>query len=707
MSKPSNVTDKTVFSRAFLIYAMSGVFAIAIIWQLFSIQFSQGEELRKKALNLAVKYIDIKARRGNILADDGSLLATSVPRFDLYIDLSPKTIVDPLFSDSVKALSQKLSGFFKDKTAQQYEQLLKSEREKNNRYLRIGRNLGYFEMKEVSGFPIFNQGRNRGGLIIEQNDRREMPFNLLAKRTIGFIRDEYWVGVEGAYDSLLRGTDGKRLMKRVSGQNWIPVDDKADIMPEDGKDIVTTIDIHLQDVAESALYSHLEKHEAHHGCAVLMEVKTGEIKAIANLQRMPDGSYAEAYNFAIGESYEPGSTFKLMSMMVALEDGKVSLDDMVHTGNGKLKFGKQTMTDSHEGGYGTITLRQAFELSSNIGISSTMVKVYGAHPDQFINGLYRLGINKKLGIELKGEGQPYIKNTSDRYWSSVSLPWMSIGYELRMTPMQILAIYNAVANDGALMKPMFVKEIQYAGHTLRTFDPVVLNKAVASKKTIEQVQSLLEGVVLRGTASNLKNAVFPIAGKTATAQIARGGGYKSGAGPEYYASFVGYFPADEPRYSCIVMVNRPRKGQYYGGSVAAPVFLEIAEKIYATRPDMRKQDTTSPVIYQPGKIFTTYNKANEIYALLGMSLSNRVQAQFDDLVYVNPASDSLKYKVVPQNSNRLINLKGMTAPDAVAWLESRGVVVSISGKGWVKTMSPAAGTPIKQGMKVKLTLGPR
>ncbi len=706
-NKTENTNQKTVFSRAFLIYALSGFFALLIIYKLFSIQFSEGEELREKALNLAVKYIDIQARRGNILAEDGSLLATSVPRFDLFVDLSPKTISQKLFDDNIDSLSIYLSGFFKDKTANEYTKILKEERSKGNRYFRLGNNLDYFGMKEVSSFPIFNQGQYKGGLIVVQNDRREMPFDLLAKRTIGFIRDNYWVGIEGAYDSLLRGTDGKRLMKRISGKNWIPVDDQADIKSDDGKDILTTIDINLQDVAETALYTNLQKHDAHHGCVVLMEVETGEVKAIANLQKNSDGSYSEAYNFAIGESYEPGSTFKLISMMIALDDGEISLDDKINTGNGKFKYGKQTMTDSHEGGYGTISVRQAFELSSNIGISSIIVKAYGSNPGKFIEGLYKLGINKPLGLELKGEGIPYIKKPGDRYWSGVSLPWMSIGYELKMTPMQILAVYNAVANNGKMMKPMFVKEIQYAGQTIEKFDPQVLNPAICSQKTVATVQSLLEGVVLRGTATNLKNAVFPIAGKTGTAQISQGGSYKGSGGTEYYASFVGYFPADNPRYSCIVVVNKPKNSSYYGGSVAGPVFLEIAEKIFATQVEMRQQDTVVAKNNDPGCMYSMLRSVNNMYSMLGVSLNERINAQPDDFIYINPASDSLQYRVVNQQGNRLINLKGMTAPDAIAYLEKNGMVVGLKGKGWVVSQSPRPGTPIKSGMKVTLNLGPR
>jgi len=710
MSKQVTPVNKTILSRAFLIYALSGIFTIAIIYQLFHIQFSEGETLRGKAMNLSVKYIDIEARRGNILADDGSLLATSVPRFDLYVDLSAKTISDKLFNDSIAALSKKMSEYFKKKTPEEYTALLKKERKKNNRYFKIATNLDYYEMKKICTFPIFNKGRNQGGLIVEQNDRREMPFNQLGKRTIGYVRDKYWVGIEGAYDKELTGTNGKRLMKRVSGRNWIPVDDKADILPKDGNDVVSTIDIHMQDVAETALSNHLQKHEADHGCAILMEVETGQIKAIANLQRMPDGSYAESYNYAIGECYEPGSSFKLMSMIVALEDNMVSLDEKINTGNGLRKYGKKgnVMTDSHEGGYGTITIRQAFELSSNIGISGMIVDHYKSNPEKYIKGLYKLGINKPLGLELKGEGIPYIKNPDDKSWSGISLPWMSIGYELSMTPMQILAVYNAIANNGRLIKPMFVKELRYAGETVKEFSPVVLKESICSKSTVQKVQDLLRGVVLRGTATNLKNAVFPIAGKTATAQIASKGGYKKNKTKEYFASFVGYFPADKPRYSCIVVVNKPTQGQYYGGSVAGPVFLEIAEKIYATRIEMRQQASNRKKSQQAvASIYASFEKVKSIYRELGIKMPKKVKATSSQFVFIQPGQDSLTYRRTDPNSSRLINMKGMSAPDAIAYLESKGAVVTVSGKGWVASQFPEAGTPLKKGTKVKLTLGSR
>lgn len=707
MNKQEQNTSTSIFSRAFIIYALSGIFTIAIIYSLIKIQFIEGEELRQKAEDLSVKFVDIKARRGNILSDDGSLLATSVPRFNLYVDLSPKTIKDELFNDSIDALSKKMSLYFKDKSASEYKKIFVKERKQKNRYLKVARNLDFFEMKEVSKFPIFNAGRYKGGLIVERNDKREAPFGKLAKRTIGFVRDNYLVGIEGAYDSLLRGVDGKRLMRRVSGSHWVPVDNKDEILQQDGKDIVSTIDIHLQDVAETALESHLAKHEANHGCAILMEVETGEVKAVANLQRMKNGTYAESYNYAIGELYEPGSSFKLMSMMVALEDGKVKLTDKVNTGSGKFTFGKSTMTDSHSGGFGTITVRQAFELSSNIGISSLIVNAYGKNPSKFIDGLYKLGINKPLGLSLKGEGKPYIKNRKDKTWSATSLPWMSIGYELLMTPIQILAVYNAVANDGKLMKPMFVKEVQYAGKPIKKYAPVVLNEAICSKNTISQVQDLLKGVVLNGTAKNLKNAIFPIAGKTATAQIAKGKGYKGKTGAEYYASFVGYFPADNPRYSCIVVVNRPKAGQYYGGTVAAPVFLEIAEKIYATRLEMRQQDTLKIVAkVKSGSLYAPYRKVTDVYSMLDINFASTPSGYNDDFLFVN--ADTVKYNVSAENSNKkLANLKGMAVSDAIEYLEKNGVIVSISGKGWVKEQYPEAGTPIQDKMKVKLILGLR
>ncbi len=703
MNKQAPDSTKSVFRRAFLIYLLSGIFAVFIVAKIIRIQFVEGDELRSEALNLSVKYIDIKARRGNIYACDGSLLATSVPRFDVHMDLSRSTISEHLFAENVDSLARCLSEFFDDHSYEEYLTRLKREREEENRYLLIGRNMDYFDLMEVREFPIFNKGQYKGGFIVEQKDRRETPFNMLARRTIGFVREDYYVGIEGAYDSLLRGTDGKRLMKRVSGNVWLPVDDQADIRPEDGRDIVTTIDIHLQDVAETALYEHLQTHEADHGCVVLMEVNTGEIKAIANLQRLEDGSYYETYNYAIGESFEPGSSFKLMSMIVGLEDKKFSLDDMVATGNGKIKYANQTMSDSHEGGFGTITIRQAFEYSSNVGISKIILKAYGNNPAAFIKGLYKMGIHKPLGIEIKGEGMPFIKSPDNNTWSQVTLPWMSIGYELRLTPMQILAFYNAVANDGRLMKPMFVKEVQYAGQTVKTFEPVVLNPAIASKSTIEQAQSLLEGVVQRGTAKNLNKAIFPIAGKTATALIAKSGGYKID-GADYNASFVGYFPANDPQYSCIVVVNKPTKGKYYGGSVAAPVFLEIAEKVYATNLEMRQRDTLSRIDVKPASIFSKAKVVTFLYRALGITdLSVNTESE-NDYVRILQYGDSVASGTPSFDGGRIPDVRGMTAPDAIVVLESAGLEVEISGKGRVSRMIPSQGTPVRNGMRVKLIL---
>lgn len=703
MNKQVNDNTKSVFRRAFLIYLLSGIFAIFIIAKIVRIQFVEGEELRQKALNLSVKYIDIHARRGNIYACDGSLLATSVPRFDVHMDLSKRTISEKLFNENVDSLAWCLSNFFGDHTQEEYLNYLWQERKRENRYMLIGRNLDYFDLLEIRKFPIFNKGQYKGGFIVEQKDRRENPFNMLARRTIGFVRENYYVGIEGAYDSLLRGTDGKRLMKRVSGNIWLPVDDQADICPEDGKDIVTTIDIHLQEVAETALYKHLMMHDADHGCVVLMEVQTGEVKAIANLQKLDDGSYYETYNYAVGESFEPGSSFKLMSLIVGLEDKKFSLDDMVATGNGKIKYANQIMSDSHQGGFGTITIRQAFEYSSNVGISKVILKEYGNNPATFIKGLYKLGINKPLGLEIKGEGKPFIKSPDHNTWSRVSLPWMSIGYELRMTPMQILAFYNAVANDGKMMKPMFVKEIQYAGQTVKSFDPVVLNPAIASKSTIALAQSLLEGVVLRGTAKNLNNAIFPIAGKTATALIAKSGGYRVD-GADYNASFVGYFPANDPQYSCIVVINKPSKGKYYGGTVAAPVFLEIAEKVYATNLEMRRRDTLNRIEIKPANIFAKAKAVTYLYKALGIRNVSVDTESENNYIRILHYKDSLASSALVFEGTRVPDVCGMTAPDAVIVLESFGLKTELSGKGRVSRMIPSQGTPIRNGMKVKLIL---
>ncbi|MCF8296384.1 MAG: transpeptidase family protein [Saprospiraceae bacterium] len=694
---------KDILWRVYLVYFFMLAFGIAIISRVMFIQFAEGDIWKEKALKETVKEFDIKAIRGTIYASDGSVLATSVPIFDIRMDVASPLIPDSVFNRDIDSLSIYLANMFGDRHWRTYKSNLKSARRNGNRYHLVKRNVQYEQLKKLRKFPIYRRGNNRGGLIAIIKDRREMPFKLLAQRTIGFWRKGYNVGLEGAYSKELQGVNGKKLMQKTARGSWKPLNDESLVEPEHGKDIISTIDINIQDVAESALKRQLIRHGADHGCAILMEVQTGAIKAIANLKLdTSSGNYYETYNYAVGASSEPGSTFKLASLLVALEDGKFDLDDTVNTGDGTTMYYDRKMEDSHKGGYGKVNVQRAFEVSSNVGVSKLIYKAYSKNPQEFIDGLSRLGINKPLGIEIKGEGQPKIKSPKDKKeWSGVTLPWMSIGYELAITPLQTLALYNAVANDGKMIKPMFVTQIKQTGKTLKTFEPIVLNEAICSPATIKKAKIMLEGVVERGTATNLKNPIYKIAGKTGTAQIAAGsGGYNK---TNYKASFVGYFPADKPKYSCIVVINNPTSGIYYGGSVAGPVFKEIADKVYATELEIQENHDTISNESSVPLVRTGYqDELLKIYSTIDFETSrsnptaNWVKTSNDhDLVKLQ--TKRIKYGFVP-------DVIGMSAKDAVFLLEDLGLNVKMIGKGKVKKQSIVPGTRIIAGTSIIIEL---
>jgi cell division protein FtsI (penicillin-binding protein 3) len=581
---------KDIVWRITLTYVLVLLFGFVVIGRIVYIQFFEGEKWRKKAKEETLKYINIDAIRGDICSSDGSLLASSIPIYEIRLDLGSKSITKDVFNKSVDSLAYCLAELFKDKSKSEYKEELVTARKIKERYYLLKRNISYACLKQMKSFPLLKLGRYGGGFIVIPKTSREMPFKNLAARTIGFEREDYFVGLEGAYTTTLSGITGKRLMQKIAGDIWMPVTDENEIEPKNGSDVYTTIDINIQDVAENALKKQLLKSEADHGCAILMEVETGEIKAIVNLTKNSKGDYNETYNYAIGESLEPGSTFKLVSVIAALEDNLTDINDIVETGNGFYQWGDIPMYDSHVIGNGFNTVKTCFEQSSNIGISKIIYKCYSKNPQKFIDRMCSMGLNKPLGIEINGEGKPDIKNTKSKNWSSVSLPFMSIGYEVRLTPLQILTFYNAVANNGKMMKPMFVKTLRSLGKIVKTYEPVVLNPKICSKKTIEKVTKLLIGVVENGTAKNINNAVYQIAGKTGTAKEIFKKNAENNEKAKYRASFVGFFPAHNPKYSCIVVINNPN-GEYYGSAVAAPVFKEIADKVYATRLEMPNQIT--------------------------------------------------------------------------------------------------------------------
>lgn len=704
--------NKDIAWRIYLVYFFCCLLGIAVVGKVMWIQWVEGKDLREKSEKMTVANKTIKAVRGNIYANDGSLLATSIPKYEIRFDVNADALTDEVFYTNLDSLCYRLSLLLKEKPAKQYRAELIASRKsktrsgkKGGRYHLIARNLSYRYLKELKRFPIFRLGKYKGGFIYVQQNRREKPFRILAERTIGFERTQVSVGLEGAYSKELRGIDGKRLMQKIAGGDWKPLNDDNEIEPQNGYDLHTSIDINLQDVAENALLKQLSMHGADHGCVVLMEVKTGEIKAIANLKRNKNGGYYEGYNYAIGESTEPGSTFKLAVVIAALEDGFIDLDTEIDTEHGEKKFYDQTMFDTHD--YGVVTVKKAFEISSNIAMAKIVTKYYSDDPQRFIDHLHRMNLNNKLNIEIKGEGVPQIKGPKSSTWSGVSLPWMAHGYEVLMTPLQILTFYNSIANDGVMVKPKFVKTIASKGKVIRTIPTEVINERICSKSTLLKVRQMLEGVVNNGgTAANLKNKHYMVAGKTGTAQIANDQyGYEYESKISHQASFVGFFPAEQPIYSCIVVVNAPSKYVYTGNLVAGPIFKEVADKVFANSLKMHKELDERPYMASSAIPYSLSGSRDELYNVftsLSVPFTNFpeksewIKTSTKDSVVVTEAME-----VIP---GLVPDVVGMGLKDAVYVLENSGLNIQFVGKGVVKKQSLPPGKRIVRGQTIKIEL---
>jgi len=697
---------KDILWRVYLVYFGILVFGVAIITKMLLIQIVEGEELKQQSQHQELTVANLEASRGNILAADGSLLATSVPIFEIRFDVASPHIPDELFYGKIDSLSKGLANTFKKSSQWQIKNDLIKARKNGKRYFLLSRAATYDQLKELRKLPILRRGKYSGGLITIQKTTRVRPFRELAGRTIGYeIKEEnLFVGLEGAFTDVLTGEDGKMVLRRINQGDWVPIHDENEVEPKNGLDIVTTIDVNIQDVTELALLRQLINNEAFQGCAVVMEVATGHIKAIANLRYdSTDNFYKETYNYAIGESIEPGSTFKLYSLMTALEDHKIKLTDSVITGEGYTSYYGRPLKDVHKIKNGRVTVRDVFEHSSNVGVSKIIYEAYKDEPEKYIEGLYDLGLNKKLGLEIQGEGVPYVKHPSNKKtWYGTSLPWMSIGYELTITPLQNLTLYNAVANNGRMVKPQFVTEIREAGIQKEVFESEIIDKSIASEETIQLARSLLEGVVENGTGkSTFASSPYKVAGKTGTAQIAVGGKYNK---TNYNASFIGYFPADNPKYSCIVVINNPSAGKYYGGSVAAPAFKEIADKIYATSLalEMETKEDTNTIHQIPVNSAVWYADLKNIYNELGYDHKDFIYEEQWAYAEVNEESIELKPELFPDNLTP--NVVGMKAKDAVFLLENLGYQTVLNGKGKVRSQSVRSGTPVTKGRQINLQL---
>ncbi len=691
---------KSILIRVRIAFLAVVVFAISVGAKVGHIQFVEGEKWIKLGNEISFDYKKVKATRGNIFSDNGSLLATSLPFYKVAMD--PTLAKEEIFREGIDSLSLLLSRYYKDRSATDYKRMIRDARLGNKQYLVVNRKqINYQAKKEMSTWPIFREGRLRGGVLFEKIDVRYRPFSHLSRRTIGFVNENgNGAGLEYSFEKALGGQDGEALFQKIAGGTWKPVFDANNIKSIDGLDIQTTLDINLQDVAETALYDAMKGHDADEGTVVVMEVKSGEIKAISNLSSDGHGDYVEKFNHAIGGSFEPGSTYKLVTMMALLEDTGVQLNDKIETGNGEYFFYNRKVRDHDEGGYGTITVQRAFEVSSNIAMAKLADKHFGLKPQKFVEYADRLHLSKPLGLQITGESSPKIPRPKDKDWSGISLPWMSYGYGFEMSPMHTLALYNAVANDGKMIKPIIVKRIMKADEVVEEFDAEVLNSKICSKRTLNQLKLLLESVVDQGTASNLKNAHYRIAGKTGTAQILEKGKYTK----KYVTSFVGYFPAHEPKYSAIVLVKNPRGIYQYGNSVAGPVFKRIADNIYS-RDLQLHQAMEKKSVGEPG-VFPTIRagRQEELVMLcneLGVSNHSTTDEEWIKAVKNGNSVVWRKNQVI---KGLVPDVQGMTLRDAIYLLEKNGLRVSVQGRGRVSEQSLSPGTRISKGARIYLQL---
>ena len=708
--------------KTYLVYFLVLIFGIAIIAKIIVVQTKDDKELEKLAKQREYRVDTLEASRGNIFSSDGQLMATTIPLYDVYFDYQAVNEADPkCLEENIDSLCGQMANLFPKRNREQWKAFFAEGIAKKNRHYKIALNINQTELRQMQQFVIFNRGLYKNGLIIDKKIRREHPYKDLASLMLGMANEKkgYFFGLEGAYNDYLRGQNGRQLVRRIHHGAWIPVDSDDNTDALNGDDVITTFDVKLQDIVESALNNTLTVNKAEQGCAILMDVETGYVKALANLSLNHEtGKYEELYNVALAERYEPGSVFKIASMVVLLNHNEnMSLSDKVNIGMGPIQFSNRTMKDDHSFAKGGVcTVQEVIEQSSNKGTAVLVTKNFAAHPEKYVDGLYALGLNKKIGTGITGEAQPVIKHPDDKtkdgrkLWSNVSLPWMSIGYEVNVTPMQLLMLYNAIANGGRMMKPQFVTEIRRGEQTVERFEPIVLSEHIASPESIEKIQTMLEGVVLRGTARRqFAGCVVGVAGKTGTAQYydkVQGYAYhEPGIGRKLYnTTFVGYFPTDKPRYSCIIMVSRARGAKWAAGGVSAPGFREIAEKVYATRIGVSEDDSLvrkadkahAPVIVRHDK---------ESYYLHGIDKSFNDYAINGDWVTVERGEDGqITMREAKLSNNRVPNVVGMDITDAVYLLENMGISTEFTGQGVVKEQSLHAGDTVKANSTMYLKL---
>lgn len=699
---------RDILWRVYLSYILVIIVCIGILSKAFYIQQVQGAYWRGLSDSLHQRIVEIPAARGTIYSEDGQMLSTNIPQFDIYIDFR----VDPLhaksgklFRENIDSLSICLANLFKDQTADAYKNALTKAFEAKEGNYELRKKINYRAYLQLAKFPLFKLGRYKSGMIAQEKNFRLNPYENIGYRTIGLARDENKVGLEKSYDTVLSGRNGRQLVRAIAGGVTVPVEEgEFEIAPETGKDIVSTLDVFIQEVTENALMKMMIKNEAQYGVAMVMEVKTGKIKAIANLGKMGEGYYREDLNYAMTPT-EPGSTFKLVTLLSALEDGKVTLNSNVDLEGGVWRVANQTVYDSEKHGKHQATVLEAFEESSNVGMAKIAMTHYSNDVNAYFKHLTKLRLDSTSGIDLIGEKQPRIVKPGSKMWGPTTLPWMAFGYNIEIAPIQTLNLYNAIANNGVMMKPYLVNEIQEEGQTLRKFSPTIYNAQLCKPTTVRDLRIALEGVCTNGTGKTLfKNSLYKVAGKTGTALVANGNkGYGEGI---YQSSFAGYFPADNPQYTCVVIIkNKPHAPIFYGASVAGPVFKEIADRLYSTYIQ-NKLDIAPAFNVKDSQVFNyaiSKISLKQIAKQLAIPYQDSTLAT-TDWVKLNGVGKNYAAKQQNISDTTMPDMSGLKLQDALWLCEKKGLLVKCFGKGKVVKQSIAQGQYIQKGQQIEIEL---
>ena len=697
-------------TRYFFVILLMGLIGVAIVVKAGITMFAERQYWQDVADRFIKENVTVKPNRGNIISSDGKLMASSLPEYRIYMDFKAGGITkDTMLVNHMTEICEGLHRIFPDMSAKQFKDHLQKGRKSGSRnYLIYPKRISYIQYKEAKQLPVFKLNKYKGGFIELAYNQRKKPFGSLATRTLGDLYADTAQGakngIELAFDTILKGRDGVTHRQKVMNK-YLNI---VDIPPVDGCDIITTIDVGMQDICEKALVDKLKEINATVGVAVLMEVATGEVKAIVNMTKGADEEYHEIRNNAISDMMEPGSTFKTASIMVALEDGKITPDDGVDTGNGIMKMHGRDMKDHnwYRGGYQYLTVPQILMVSSNIGVSYIIDKHYSSNPQKFVDGLKRMSLDQPLNLQISGEGKPNIRGPKQRYFSKTTLPWMSIGYETQVPPLNILTFYNAIANNGVMVRPKFVRSAMKDGEVVQEYPTEVINPKICSDRTLTQIREILRKVVADGLAKPAGSKQFSVAGKTGTAQISQGAaGYKSGR-VNYLVSFCGYFPAEAPQYSCIISIQKPGLPAS-GGLMAGSVFGKIAERVYAKNLRLHISnaiDTNSVVIpdVKAGEMNQTKRVLEELKIQSQSQFAFKEGKEAWGSTYAAPKAVVLESRDMMRNF--VPSVIGMGAKDAVYLLESKGLKVKLTGVGKVKSQSIANGTIIKKGQTIAIQL---